>query len=126
MEEIKVSILPKTWIFDLDGTIVIHNGYKQFGKDVFLLGAKEFLRKIPEEDMIIFLTSRKKEYQEITERFLKEQGIRWNTIIYEAPYGERILVNDKKPSGLPTAIAVNTVRDVWIETEKQFVEDESL
>ena len=27
------------------------------------------------------------------------------------PYGERILINDKKPSGLRTSIAINKERD---------------
>ena len=35
------SNLNKTWIFDLDGTLVIHNGYK-CGEDTLLPGVKEF------------------------------------------------------------------------------------
>lgn len=31
MEDLKLSSLPKTWIFDLDGTILVHNGYKNGG-----------------------------------------------------------------------------------------------
>ena len=106
-----LSALPHTWILDLDGTIVVHNGYKMYGKDVFLDGAKEFLCSIPREDMIVFLTSRKKEYADVTETFLNENGIRYDTIIYEAPYGERILINDNKPSGLTMAYAVCKDRD---------------
>ena len=63
-------------------------------------------------------------YAEMTESFLRENGIRWNAIIYDLPYGERILVNDKKPSGLKTSIAVNTERDVFME--EIFIVDESL
>ena len=43
--------------------------------------------------------------------FLKDNGIRYDHIIFEAPYGERIVINDKKPSGLPVSVAVNTERD---------------
>lgn len=57
-EKIIVSALPKTWILDLDGTIVKHNGYKDDGTDTFLDGAEEFLSGIAKEDMIVFLTSR--------------------------------------------------------------------
>lgn len=32
-------------------------------------------------------------------------------VIYNAPYGERILINDSKPSGLKTALAYSTKRD---------------
>lgn len=119
-----VSVLGKTWIFDLDGTVVKHNGYQLDGKDSLLAGAREFFEQLDEEDMVIFVTSRTREYQEETECFLKEQGIRYDTVIYGAPYGERILVNDEKPSGLRTAIAVNTKRDQFMET--RFVVDENL
>lgn len=109
--EIEMSALPKTWILDLDGTIVKHNGYKTDGADSLLCGVEKLLSQIKEKDMVIFVTSRKREYQERTERFLDEHGIRYDHIIYEAPYGERILVNDRKPSGLEMAYAINTNRD---------------
>ena len=48
---------------------------------------------------------------------MKNNNIRYDDIIYNAPYGERILVNDKKPSGLRTAIAVNTDRDVFMQDD---------
>lgn len=114
MEKITVSSLGKTWVLDLDGTIVKHNGYKIDGIDTLLENAKEFLNSIPKEDMIIFITSRTKKYKKITEDFLKKEGIKYHYIIYEAPYGERILINDKKPSGLCTAIAVNSERNKFI------------
>ena len=108
---ITVSPLGKTWILDLDGTIVKHNGYKLDGHDTLLPGIEQFLGNIGPEDMVIFVTSRKEDIKEQTETFLRENGIRYNHIIWNAPYGERILVNDKKPSGLETAIALNTDRD---------------
>lgn len=111
----KISPLGKTWILDLDGTLVKHNGYKIDGKDTWLKGAKEFLLKIPQTDTIVLLTSRTDNEKNLTEEFLEEHGIRYNSIIYNAPYGERILVNDKKPSGLLTAIAINTDRDKFME-----------
>lgn len=112
-----VSPLGKTWIFDLDGTIVRHNGYKIDGKDSFLEGAEEFLKGISQSDKIIFLTSRTEQEKKITEDFLQEHQIRYDAILYGMPYGERILVNDKKTSGLRTAIAVNTDRDRFMESK---------
>ncbi len=123
-EVITLSGLGKTWILDLDGTIVKHNGYKLDGKDTLLEGAGDFLRSLPPEDMIIFLTSRDKSYGKATEDFLRRQGIRYDTVIYNAPYGERILINDRKPSGLKTAVAVNTDRDIF--TRAIFIQDENL
>ncbi len=109
--EIVVSPLGKTWILDLDGTVVKHNGYLLDGQDSLLPGAKEFLSQIQKDDMVIFVTSRTKEQSGFTEAFLNENHIRFDAVIYGAPYGERILVNDKKPSGLCTAIALSPERD---------------
>jgi FMN phosphatase YigB (HAD superfamily) len=123
MEEtvIKVSPLPKTWILDLDGTIVRHNGYKIDGRDSLLPGAEEFLAQIGPEDTVIFVTSRDSRYAPLTEDFLRENNISYHHIIYGVPYGERILVNDRKPSGLPMAIAINPKRD---EVTKAVIEVE--
>lgn len=113
----RVSPLGKTWILDIDGTIVKHNGHKIDGKDTFLKEAKEFLLNIPSTDKIVFITSRTEEYKEQTERFFEENGIKYHAIVYGVPYGERILINDKKPSGLEMSIAVNTIRDVFMDIE---------
>ena len=110
-----ISTLGKTWIFDLDGTVVKHNGYKIDGKDTLLEGAREFFEKIPETDMIIFVTSRTSDLKKETEDLLSKEGIRFDQIIWGAPFGERILVNDKKPSGLNTALAINTERDRFMD-----------
>ena len=110
-KKLTLSPLGHTWILDLDGTIVKHNGYKIDGVDSFLPGAEEFLRAIPRTDMIVFLTSRTNDYKEKTIEFLKKNDIRYDHIIFNAPYGERILVNDDKPSGLKTGITINGKRD---------------
>lgn len=110
-QKLKLSALGHTWIFDIDGTIVKHNGYKIDGKDTLLDGAKDFLDSIPISDMIIFITSRNDEYKTATIDFLDENKIRYNHIIFNAPYGERIIVNDDKPSGLRCSIAINIKRD---------------
>ncbi len=111
MEKMILSTLPKTWILDLDGTIVKHNGYKLDGKDTLLAGAKEYLDELPEEDRIVILTSREERYKEDTLKFLMESGVRYDEILFRMPMGERIVVNDRKPSGLPMAVAVNVERD---------------
>ena len=110
-ERMILSTLPKTWIFDLDGTILKHNGYKADGKDSLLNGAKEYLDGIPREDKIIILTSRKEKYREQTLKFLKKHFIRFDEILFDIPMGERIVINDRKPSGLDMAIAVNLDRN---------------
>lgn len=110
-DKLRLSCLGHTWLIDLDGTIVKHNGYKIDGVDSLLDGVKTFIESIPEGDKIIYLTSRKGEFRELTESFLNQHGIRYDAILYDLPYGERILLNDRKESGLDTAIAVNKERN---------------
>lgn len=110
-ETITLSTLPKTWIFDLDGTLLKHNGYKIDGHDILLDGAKEYIDGIPESDYILILTSRTDEFRDMTISFLQDNGIRYDQILFNIPMGERIVVNDRKPSGIEMAFAVNFDRD---------------
>ncbi len=121
-QQIKISPLGHTWILDFDGTLVEHNGYKT-GEDKFLPGAKEFLNSIPKEDYVIILTAREREARKKTERFLIENDIRYNQILFEMPMGERILINDDKPSGLRCAYAINPKRNQGLENIKIIVDE---
>lgn len=112
-DRLVLSTLPKTWIFDLDGTLLKHNGYKIDGVDTVLPGVVEYLATIPEDDVIIILTSRTDEYKQMTIDFLTEKKIRYNEIIFNMPMGERIVVNDRKPSGLDMAFGFNLKRDIF-------------
>ena len=120
METLRLSNLAKTWLIDLDGTIVKHNGYKE-GGDELLEGVKEFFERIPKEDVVIILTSRESKYMDETIRFLEKNDIRFDHIIFDLPYGERILINDMKKSGMLTAYAINKERDeplnISVETD---------
>ena len=112
-KEIILSNLGHTWIFDIDGTLVKHNGYLTAEGDTMLDGAAEFLASLPEKDMIILVTARPSEFRDVTEKFLAKNKIRYDHIIFDAPVGERILINDNKPSGLVTALAIERTRDKW-------------
>ena len=113
MKKIKISKnLNHTWFIDLDGTIVKHNHYLSKNKDLLLKGANSFLKKIPKNDVIIFLTSRKKKFKKLTVNFLLDNKIRYNLIIFDLPFGERILMNDiKHKNNLKTSISINVKRD---------------
>ena len=124
LKKIKISPLGHTWILDFDGTLVVHNGYKT-GEDKFLPGAKEFLLSIPKDDYILILTAREKEARAKTEKFLKENGIRYNEILFEMPMGERILINDDKPSGLKCAYAITPKRNQGLKN-LEIVVDETM
>ena len=113
--EVILSQLGHTWIFDIDGTLVKHNGYKIDGHDTLLPGVKEFFdTKILKNDFVILVTSRTNEIKDYTIKFLEENGIKYNEIIFNLPYGERIVVNDRKPSGLEMSKAINLERDKFL------------
>ena len=118
----KLSDLNKTWLFDVDGTIVVHNGYKN-GQDVLLEGVKETFDKIDKNDKIILLTSREEKFIPELAKILKENDIRYDYIISNLPCGERILINDIKPSGLKCAYAINKKRDEKLKIDYEIKEN---
>lgn len=122
--KLTLSPLPKTWIFDVDGTIVKHNGHLTMEGDQLLPGVKELFERIPETDVIVLMTARKLEFHESLKEFLKQHKIRFDYLLPNMPQGERILINDRKPSGLIMAFAVNKDRDQPLEL--QFEIDNSL
>jgi hypothetical protein len=109
-----LSTLRKTWILDLDGTLVRHNGYKD-GSEAFLPGAIKFLRDIDADDFVMILTAREEGARAATEAFLEDNGVRYDMLMFEMPMGERVLLNDSKPSGLKTAYAVECSRNEGLE-----------
>lgn len=113
MNKIKLSKnLSHTWFIDLDGSIVKHNGYIVDKEDSLLDGVSVFFKNIPTKDIIIITTSRKKKFKKKTIEFLKKNKIRFNKIMFDLPYGERILINDIKPNQkLKTSISINLKRN---------------
>lgn len=115
MSTLKLSPLPKTWVFDVDGTLLIHNGHLREQGDEVLPGVKELFSQISPDDKVVLLTARKEVFREQLESFLSDNGIRFDAILYGMPMGERILMNDKKPSGLVTAYAINKERNAPLD-----------
>ena len=105
-----LSPLPHLWLIDIDGTIVIHNGHL-LGQEELLPGVASYWKKIPSADMIVLLTARKEEFRDHTLAWLDQQGLRYDRILFGLPKGERILINDKKESGLDTALSINLERN---------------
>ncbi|MCP1241702.1 hypothetical protein GOB86_05545 [Acetobacter lambici] len=115
MIDIALSPLPHTWLIDVDGTVLQHNGYKM-GGDSLLPGVREFWASIPLEDVIILLSARAVEYMPSTLAFFDHAKLRYTHALFGLPAGERIVVNDAKPSGLKTAYAFNIARDEGVRT----------
>jgi hypothetical protein len=101
---------PKLWILDVDGVIFIHNSHLK-GKDELVPGFMNFYKQIRAEDFIVIITARDKKYEAVTRLSLKKNNIRFNKIIFDAPKGERVLINDNKPDGARTGFALNVDRD---------------
>ena len=108
------SNLSHTWFIDLDGTVFKHNEYLT-GTDEILPGVQDFWSKIPANDCIVITTGRSEEYRNLTVQSLNEHRLRFNYILFDLPLGERILINDLKPNGLKTAIAINVERNKGFE-----------
>jgi hypothetical protein len=109
-----LSPLEHTWFIDIDGTILYHNSHLDANGNKILPGVRDFFDSIPYNDTIILITAREEKYRPDLELFLSENHLRYNYIICNIPTGERILINDKKPSGLKTAYSVNLERDKGI------------
>ena len=114
----KLSTLAHTWFIDLDGTILKHEGLWEDGSDSLLPGVQDLWMAIPADDCIILTTARNSYSAEQTKQALKKFNLRYDKIIFDLPVGERIVVNDIKPTGLHTAIAWNVVRNRgFLDTE---------
>ncbi len=107
-----LSDLPKTWIFDIDGTLVFHQKNYLNYNDTLLPGVKDFFKLVIKDcDTVILMTARKKGKFKL-KWFLWRNNIRYDHIIFGLPVGERILFNDIKPfDNLNTAYAINLERN---------------
>lgn len=109
-QPIVVSPLGHTWLIDIDGTVLAHNGHLT-GGDRLLPGVAEFWAQIPAGDVIVLMSARTDLERDGTLEVLRGHGLRFDHVLFGLPHGERVLINDAKPSGLATALAVNLARD---------------
>ena len=80
-------------------------------------GAMDLWARMAQDDVIVILTARSSVHRASTEAFLLGQGLRFNLLIMDLPHGERLLFNDRKPDGCPTAHAFNLNRDEGFSVE---------
>jgi hypothetical protein len=113
MHTLTLSTLPHTWLIDVDGTVLRHNGY-QSGQDDLLPGVEDLWASIPDGDFIVLLTARAETERASTLAVFDRNGLHFDCAIFGLPTGERVLINDSKPSGVQTAVAVNVKRDVGL------------
>ena len=110
----------KTIFCDIDGTLLKHHGSitKQiFNEPVLLNGVLAEMEKWDRKCYnIILVTGRRESHRKKTEEQLAKAGIVYDQLIMGLGGGQRILINDLKPQeDTPTAVAINTKRNVGIE-----------
>jgi hypothetical protein len=110
MNSLILSRLSHTWLIDVDGTILRHNGHLLSG-DELLPGVKAFWESIPCGDVVVLLSARTEEERASTLDFMQKHQLRVDYAIFGLPKGERVLINDAKPKGMKTAMALNVPRD---------------
>ncbi|SDG49244.1 hypothetical protein [Roseospirillum parvum] len=110
-----LSRLPKTWLIDVDGVCLAHNGHLR-ADERLLPGVREFWAGLGADDMVILLSAREESWRAPTLALFADLGLRVDQALFGLPVGERILINDKKPGGLLTAHAVNLARDAGLES----------
>lgn len=112
-DTLTLSPLGKTWLVDIDGTILPHNGHLT-GQDVLLPGVVKLWQSFGPADVVILMTGRAEKFRAATLGILEAAGLRWDQALFDLPTGERVLINDTKPSGLRTAHAVCVPRDAGL------------
>ena len=120
---LRLSRLPTLFLIDLDGVVLKHNGHLQEGGDTLLPGVEQFWRQMQPEDKVMVMSARPVAYREATLALLAAHGLRVDQDVFGLPVGARVLVNDRKPSGLKTAHAVNLVRDAGLASVQISVDD---
>ncbi len=111
---------PKTFLIDIDGTLLKHTGditnlHTNFPS--VLPGVLDKLRELDRKSCKIILVSGRREgTRKQTEEQLAKAGIIYDQLILGIGNGVRVLINDFKPDSTePTAIAVNVERNKGLE-----------
>ncbi len=112
---------PKTIFCDLDGTLVKHSNPIEIQnldlKLEVLDGVHEKLREWDTKGYhIVITTGRKESARESTTKQLQRAGIVYDQLIMGFGGGDRILINDRKPSSdRDTAYVINVDRNLGLE-----------
>jgi hypothetical protein len=113
----------KTFFCDIDGTLLKHHGdgclYKAMKRPPEILPnvIDTLDRWKYKEHRIILTTGRPESMRDITIKQLEQVGIFYDMLIMGLPHGERIVVNDSKPSMSQTATGITVERNKGFSEE---------
>jgi len=107
--------MSKSIFCDIDGTIILHEANPRYDKNPILLdGTVEKMNEWKRSGMeIILTTSRSELNRERIVNMLEAHNIPYDKLICDLPSGQRIIINDMKPSlpFTPQAMAINVIRN---------------
>jgi ribonucleotide monophosphatase NagD (HAD superfamily) len=111
---------PTTIFCDIDGTLVSHSTPIECAKPSYTMTLLPgTLEKLAEWDRagynIVLVTGRKESLRKVTEQQLSAVGIFYDQLIMGIGSGTRIMINDTKPTGDITAVAINLNRNQGIQ-----------
>ena len=108
----------KTFFIDIDGTIVSHkkNLHNMITNDMEVLPEviDKFLEWRKDGHYIVLTTARAEGARYATERQLAKAGIFYDKLVMGLTNGQRILINDNKPDGIPSAVSYAITRDAGL------------
>jgi hypothetical protein len=105
----------KTWFIDFDGTLVFQKSHYS-AEDHILPGVVEFFQtKIKKNDYVVITTAREEaQHKARIKNFLEKNNLRFDFILCGLPSGPRVVMNDTKPDGTVTAVAIPLKRDAGL------------
>ena len=108
----------KTFFIDIDGTLIVHkeNLHNMILSEMEVLPnvIEKFLEWRRDGHYIVLTTARAEGARYSTERQLSKVGIFYDKLIMGLTNGQRVLINDTKSDGVPSAVAYSITRDAGL------------
>lgn len=97
----------------MDGVICYWKNDNYNKNEVLIMDNVNFLKNLIKENniKIVLTTARSKKKCKQVLRLLKHQGLNFNKCVYDLGVGQRLVINDKKSTGLKSAFSLNTERN---------------
>jgi len=101
-----------TYFCDIDGTIVKSKDFHNEPYEPIQSNVNALLKEQARGCKLVFVTARKKKYEDYTNKMLTEMGFVDYVLVMEVNHSRRVLINDYASSNpFPSAVALNLKRD---------------
>ena len=101
-----------TYFCDIDGTIVKTKDFHDDPYEPIQKNVDALLKEQARGCKLVFVTARKKRYEDYTNKMLTEMGFVNYVLVMETNHSRRVLINDYANSNpFPSAVALNLKRD---------------